>query len=205
MPRGIPGAARVWPGGVVTPLVMATVLSLAAKCAPEVAPDIIASIALAESGLDPLAIHDNTMQRSFQSANLSEAIALARDLIMAQHHSVDLGLMQVNSANFAMLDLSIADAFDACRSIEAGGRLVSKAYQRALRGALSAYNTGDLQRGIASGYVSRVENPALSVPSIAPGTAAPPTQPETLPPASTAAGWDVFAQSGGTQFVFTGK
>ena len=184
---------------------MAAVLSLAAQCAPDVAPDTLASIALAESGLDPLAIHDNTVQRTFQSANLTGAIALARDLIVAQHHSVDLGLMQVNSANFAMLGLSITDAFDACHSIEAGGRVLSEAYQRALRGALSAYNTGDLHRGIANGYVSRVEHAALSIPSIAPGAAAPPAQRHASPLRSAAAGWDVFAQSGGAEFVFTGN
>ena len=145
---------------------MATVLGLAAQCAPGVAPDTIAAIARAESGLEPLAIHDNTVQRTFQSADLPEAIALATGLIVAQHHSVDLGLMQVNSANLARLGLSITDAFDACRSIEAGGRVLSEAYQGALRGALSAYNTGDPQRGISNGYVSRVEHAALSVPSI---------------------------------------
>jgi type IV secretion system protein VirB1 len=189
----------------VTTLAMATVLSLAAQCAPGVAPDTVAAIAQAESGLEPLAIHDNTVQRTFQPANLPEAIALATDLIVAQHHSVDLGLMQVNSANFATLGLSIANAFDACHSIEAGGHVLSSVYQRALRGALSAYNTGDPQRGVSNGYVSRVEHAALSVPSISPGASAPPAQPHTSPPTPAAAGWDVFAQSGGTQFVFTGR
>jgi len=189
----------------VTTLAMATVLGLAAQCAPGVAPDTIAAIARAESGLEPLAIHDNTVQRTFQSADLPDAIALATGLIVAQHHSVDLGLMQVNSANLARLGLSITDAFDACRSIEAGGRVLSEAYQRALRGALSAYNTGDPQRGISNGYVSRVEHAALSVPSIAPGASAPPARPQASPTAQAAAGWDVFAQSGGTPFVFTGK
>jgi type IV secretion system protein VirB1 len=189
----------------VTTLAMATVLGLAAQCAQGVAPDTIAAIAQAESGLEPLAIHDNTVQRTFQSANLPEAIVMATDLIVAQHHSVDLGLMQVNSANLATLGLSITDAFDACHSTEAGGRVLSEAYHRALRGALSAYNTGDLQRGVSNGYVSRVEHAALSVPSISPGDSAPPAQPHTSPPAPAAAGWDVFAQSGGTPFVFTGR
>src|SRR5260370_12467446 len=211
VPRGIPSAGgmcragRVRPGGLVTLLAMAAVLSLAAKCAPDVAPDTIASIALAESGLDPLTIHDNTARQVFQSANLTGAIALAKDLIMAQHHSVDLGLMQVNSANLARLGLSMTDAFDACQSIAAGGRVLSEAYQRALRGALSAYNTGDPKRGIANGYVSRVEHAALSVPSIAPGAAGSAAQRHASPLRSAAAGWDVFAQSGGAQFVFTGK
>ena len=83
------------------------------------------------------------------------AIAVATDLIVGQRHSVDLGLMQVNSANLAALGLSIADAFDACRSVEAGGRVLSEAYQRALRGALSVYNTGDL----ATWHCERIRQP----------------------------------------------
>ena len=186
-------------------LTMAAVLSLAAQCAPAVAPDTIASIAMAESGLNPFAIHDNTVQRTVQIDDPAAAIAVATDLIVGQRHSVDLGLMQVNSANLAALGLSIADAFDACRSVEAGGRVLSEAYQRALRGALSVYNTGDLQRGIANGYVSHVERMALSVPPIARGASVPSALPPLLSPKPAAGGWDVFAQSGGTPFVFTGR
>ena len=186
----------------MTTLAMATVLSLAAQCAPGVAPDTVAAIAQAESGLDPLAIHDNTVQRTFQPADLPEAIALATDLIVAQHHSVDLGLMQVNSANFATLGLSITNAFDACHSIEAGGHVLSSAYQRALRGALSAYNTGDPQRGVSNGYVSRVEHAALSFHRSMLALRRPRNSES---PTTRRRGWDVFAQSGGTPFVFTGR
>ena len=148
-----------------------------------------------------------TTRRSgpFKSTSPSDAIAVATDLIVGRRHSVDLGLMQVNSANLASLGLSITDAFDACRSVEAGGRVLSEAYQRALRGALSVYNTGDLQRGIANGYVSHVERTALSVPPIARGASLPSAPPPSLSPKPAAGGWDVFAQSGGTPFVFTGK
>src|SRR5215475_8053077 len=122
-------------------LTMTAVLSLAAQCAPAVAPDTVASVAMAESGLNPLAIHDNTTQRTIQIYNPSDAVAVATDLIVGRRHSVDLGLMQLNSTNLAAFGLSIADAFDACRSIEVGGRVLSEAYRRALRGALSIYNT----------------------------------------------------------------
>jgi len=186
-------------------LTMAAILSLAAQCAPAVAPETIASIAMAESGLNPLAIHDNTVQRTVKIDNPSSAIAVATDLIVGRRHSVDLGLMQVNSANLAALGLSIADAFDACRSVEAVGRILSEAYQRALSSALSVYNTGDLQRGFANGYVSRIERTALSVPPIARGASAPSAPPPSPSPKPAAGGWDVFAQSGGTPFVFTGK
>ena len=82
-------------------------------------------------------------------------------------HSVDLGLMQINSANLARLGLSIADAFDACRSIKAGAQMLEADYRAAMRDALSRYNTGDPVRGIVNGYVARVEASARAVvPSI---------------------------------------
>src|SRR5690349_5752967 len=70
---GIYRAERVRLGVDMT-LTMAAVLSLAAQCAPGVAPDTIASIAMAESGLNPLAIHDNTVQRTVQIDDPSDAI-----------------------------------------------------------------------------------------------------------------------------------
>jgi type IV secretion system protein VirB1 len=191
----------------MTALAIAAATALAAQCGQGVAPDTIVSIAKAESGLDTFAIHDNTTRRSFEPTTVQDAVALATDLIAVQHHRVDLGLMQVTSANLGWLGLSIADAFDACRSIEAGARILSGAYRRALRSALSDYNTGDPQKGISNGYVGIVEQVASSVPSIAQSAAPVAAPPE--PPAPVASPprnpWDVFAASGGTQFVFTNR
>jgi len=113
--------------------------------------------------------------------------------------------MQVNSANLAAFNLTIPNAFDACHSIEVGARILSVAFHSALRSALSAYNTGDRQRGIANGYVARVEATAMTVPAFAADAVKPPPVPVAAPGPAPAAGWDVFAQSAGTQFVFTGN
>ncbi len=183
-------------------LSVVAVLALAHQCGPAVAPETVVSVAKTESGLNPLLIHDNTTGRTYAPESANEAIARATNLIQAQHHSVDLGLMQINNANLAMSKLSVADAFGACRSIEVGARILSAAFHRALRAALSSYNTGDPQRGLDNGYVASVEATAVTVPPI---TAEPvpvpqaPVQQSGIP----AAGWDVFARSGGTQFVFT--
>jgi len=179
-------------------------LALAHQCAANVAPETIVSIAKTESGLSPLSIHDNTTGRNYTPASLKEAIARATSLILEQHHSVDVGLMQINSTNLAISNLDIAHAFDACSSIAAGARILSDAFHHALRIALSTYNTGDEQRGIDNGYVARVEAAATSLPVIVPAVpaAAPPAPTASSdPPART--GWDVFARSGGTPFVFT--
>jgi type IV secretion system protein VirB1 len=140
-------------------------LALAHQCAPGVAPDTIVSIADAKSGLYALAVHDNASGTRHAPDTPGAAIALATDPIVAQHHSVDLGLMQVNGANLPAVDLSVADAFDACQSMRTGSEILSQAYHHALRAVLSIYNTGHPVRGIINGYVAGVEA-ATAVPSI---------------------------------------
>ncbi|HEX4173261.1 MAG TPA: transglycosylase SLT domain-containing protein, partial [Acetobacteraceae bacterium] len=105
----------------------------------------------------------------YAPASVNEAVALATSLIEQRHHNVDLGLMQINSAHLARFGLSIPDAFNACRSIGIGARILSGAFHHALRAALSTYNTGDPQRGIDSGYVASVEAAAVTIPAITPG------------------------------------
>ena len=68
-------------GSVLLPL--ATLTFLAASCAPQVAAETIAAIAHTESGLDPLAIHDNSTRESHHPAEKGEAAALARQLLFA--------------------------------------------------------------------------------------------------------------------------
>lgn len=178
-------------------------LALAHQCTATVAPETVVSIAKTESGLNPLAVHDNATGLSYAPGSANEAIALATGLIR-QRHSVDLGLMQINSANLAVLDLDIPHAFDPCRSMDSGARILSGAFRHALRIALSTYNTGDQRRGIDNGYVARVEAAATTLPALT--SPAPATAQQARPsPSSTpaGAGWDVFAQSSGARFVFT--
>ena len=102
----------------------ATVLALAIQCAPvAVDPHLILSIARTESGLDPSAVHVNA------------------------NGTRDVGLMQVNTANWSWLGLNEQTALDPCQSISAGVRVLT---------ALSAYNTGRPTAGISNGYVGRV-------------------------------------------------
>jgi len=74
-------------------------------------------------------------------------VASAATQLVAAGHSVDLGLMQINSNNLELLELSIEDAFTACRSVEAAAKLLA---------LFSRYNTGSPQRGIANGYATKV-------------------------------------------------
>jgi type IV secretion system protein VirB1 len=150
---------------------------LAQRCAPTVAPTTLAAIAITESGFNPLSIHDNTLAASDYPSTAAEAVSLATTLIAAGR-SVDLGLMQINSANLRALGLTPEAAFDPCQSLAAGGAILQADYaggathaeqQIALRIAFSRYNTGTPLRGFANGYVGRVESAARQVvPAIDP-------------------------------------
>ncbi|MBY5413377.1 type IV secretion system lytic transglycosylase VirB1 [Rhizobium leguminosarum] len=144
---------------------------LARDCAPSVDPTTLAAIAKVESGFDPLAAHDNTTGESLHWDDQTQARYGVKDRLDAQH-SIDIGLMQINSKNFPVLNLTIENALQPCKSLAAAAYLLESRYaggdtaaarQLALRKAISAYNTGDLQRGFANGYVRKVEAAAREI------------------------------------------
>ena len=175
-------------------MTLAAVLALASQCAPSLDQNLIAGIAKHESGLNPVVLHDNTTSRSYAPATVSEARALAADLIHVQGHSVDLGLMQINSRNLAYLGLPESEAFDACHSIKAAATLFR---------AISYYNTGSPTRGLAPctgpssppgcGYTPSTIASIQQVKALATMTVS-----ELAPPARTPAcaapSWDVWGQ-----------
>lgn len=184
-------------------------VTIAAQCGPAVHVNTLAAIAQAESGFHSGAVNDNTDGRHYYPRNLEEAVSLATNLIAIQRHSVDLGLMQINSANLANLRMTIEEAFDPCKNLAAGARILAKAYRQEPSGeeeqvsllqALSRYNTGHPTRGLRNGYVLRVQAaaeqvvPAIRLRSPVP-TAAVQGREETARPLSPPARWDVFAQA----------
>ena len=158
-------------------------LQLAATAAPAVAPETLAAFAQYESGLNSTALHDNTTGLTFKPATVEAASALAFSLL-AQGHSLDLGVMQVNSANLPLVGLTVSTAFDPAQSIRAGAQILTAAFQQcrrrglveeqaALRCAASIYNTGSEQNGILNGYQAKVwRAAALIVPAIRTAAAA---------------------------------
>lgn len=183
-------------------------MAMAAHCGPSVHVETLAAIAQAESGFHSGAVSDNTDKRHYHARNRDEAIALATNLIVGQRHSVDLGLMQINSANLANLGMTIDDAFDPCKNLAAGARILAIAYrssnedeseQTGLLHALSRYNTGHPTRGLRNGYVVRVQSaaeqvvPAIRLRSSALG--ADEKREAIAQPVSRPASWDVFGQA----------
>jgi type IV secretion system protein VirB1 len=132
-------------------------------CAPDVGARTMTAIVSVESGGNPLSIHDNTLRRSFSPQDARQAVVWANQLL-AMHHSVDLGLSQINNANLPRLRLSVTEAFDACSNLSAGSLILAADYraaaqqfgpgQYALRSAIGAYNSGSLFAGYA--YVDRI-------------------------------------------------
>lgn len=195
----------------------AAFLALALQCAPQVAPDTLLAIASHESALRPNIIANNSTKERAEGATPAEATEKAAAWI-AQGHSVDMGLMQINSLNLSRLGLTVADVFVPCINVQAGARILGDAYLEAgnqeanrataLRMALSAYNTGDFSSGLINGYVAAVEGQAAAfvVPSLAgaaqstppalrvrPASPAKPAQPAGSP--STGGDWNPFGRS----------
>ena len=138
-------------------------------CMPNIAPATLEAVIAIESRGDPLAIFDNTTRQSWHPHDQAAAIALAQRLVAAGHR-LDLSLMQVGSINLPRLGLTVAQAFDPCTNIRAGGTILTADYayavrllgpgQPALKIALSLYNTGDAHRGFRNGYVARYYGPS---------------------------------------------
>lgn len=153
---------------------MLEALALAAliqSCAPDVGPRTVAAVIAVESGGHPWRINSNTARRSFTYPSRAAAQAAAGQMLRAGHN-IDLGLMQVNSRNLVRLGLTPETVFEPCTNVRAGARILREAYeraeqrfgpgQRALRHALSAYNTGSLYRGAR--YVNKVLAKAQMAP-----------------------------------------
>ena len=145
-------------------MTLAALELLVALCAPNVGPTTLLAMIQAESAGVPHAVHVNGPWVA-TPANRDEAVRVAKWAISAGY-TADLGLMQVNSRNLPSLGLSIEEVLDPCTNVWAGAAILSANYaamterhrpdQRALLGALSAYNTGNTRRGFANGYVRRV-------------------------------------------------
>ena len=151
----------------------------------------------AESGFNRFAIGVNgASQRSYAPDTVEEAARIARELI-AQGHSIDMGLGQINSANLGWLNLTVETVFESCSNLTASEVVLRHGYDRAreqgsdpqtaLHQALSAYNTGTFTRGFSNGYVERVMGGDVEAP-----TTNQVQSTNVSAPADTSPAWDVF-------------
>lgn len=176
--------------------------ALALTCAPNIAPVTLAAIVRHESRANPYAIGVNRgVPLKRQPATRTEATKMAKQLIRSGV-DFDAGLGQINVRNWAWLGLTTETVFDPCANLTAAQTVLSECYrralrtqkeqQRALRAALSCYNTGNLERGFQNGYVKKVlaqagikipalepVSPAGNTEPAAPAVATPPSKPAT--------------------------
>jgi len=165
-------------------------MALAKKCAPEIHPLTMGYIVGHESSNSHYAINvnlaDGQAKPPFKApATLEEAQAYVSWL--ATHgYNFDVGLGQINSANFPGLNVTASQLFDGCTNLRAAQTVLKTCYlkatkfypagQRALRHALSCYNTGSLTAGLTNGYVAKVAaqmaQPTPIVPALKPDGAA---------------------------------
>jgi len=89
-----------------------------------------------------------------RASTVDEAAGQARALL-SQGRSLDLGLMQVNTAQLARHNLTIEAAFDACRSMAAGADHYADDVRAVWGLAHRRYNTGGIEHGAA--YAAGVE------------------------------------------------
>lgn len=152
---------------------VAALIVLAQQCAPEIATEAVVPLVMTESGGDDLAININKGPR-VRATSIAEGAALARRYIAAGY-TVDVGLAQVNSANFARLGVTVEQAFDPCTNLRLASSMLQAGYGLAIRhytgleaisATYSLYNTGTLTRGFRNGYVGRVWSAASGMGTI---------------------------------------
>jgi type IV secretion system protein VirB1 len=108
---------------------------------------------------------EGTVRLKRQPANKREALDW---LAYFQSYDifVDLGLMQVSTAEAKRRGISPESLLEPCTNLRIGWQILEDDYriekrthgpgQEALRHAISRYNTGDAQLGIDNGYLARV-------------------------------------------------
>jgi type IV secretion system protein VirB1 len=152
---------------------------LQSSCLPAVPLTTLSAIIRVESGGNPNAMQidfprallkrwhlpEGTLQLKRQPTTQREALVW---LNYFERHGifVDLGLMQVSTAEAQRRGLPVESLLDPCFNLRAGWQILDSVYQlemktyglgqEALQHAISRYNTGDTLRGIDNGYLGRV-------------------------------------------------
>jgi type IV secretion system protein VirB1 len=108
-------------------------LDLAQGCAPMAQVEVLAGVVSLESKFLPFAIRINSGEPlPSQPSSKAEAIELATSLI-ADQQDIQIGLGGIGVEELRKLNLSVSDAFDACRNLKATATLLDGYYRLALR------------------------------------------------------------------------
>ncbi|MDU9042786.1 lytic transglycosylase domain-containing protein [Pseudomonas corrugata] len=152
--------------------VSASVMELAKKCAPNVNPLTMGYLVNHESASIPFRLNVNGGHKLPMDPKNEEEAKQVIEWLQARNYNFDVGYGQVNSANFEGLGVTAENMLDGCNNLRASAVVLTGCYERAsktmgegqkaLRHALSCYNTGSQTKGFANGYVAKVESQMLT-------------------------------------------
>ncbi|MBS0341104.1 MAG: transglycosylase SLT domain-containing protein [Proteobacteria bacterium] len=120
---------------------------------------IMRHVVAVESSTNPFAIGVVGNRLVRQPRNLDEAVATAR-MLEGRGYNFSVGASQVNRGNLRKYGLDDhSKAFDFCRNLAAGSRILAECY-RSAQGhwgkAFSCYYSGNFVTGFRDGYVQKV-------------------------------------------------
>jgi type IV secretion system protein VirB1 len=172
----------------------ADIVALRSRCLPAAPLTTLRAIVQAESNGNPNAMQidlpkallrqwhlpNGTLRLKRQPSTQREALDWL-DYLQRYAIFVDLGLMQVSTAQAQRRGLSPESLLEPCTNLRVGWQILEEAYrletktygagQKALQHAISRYNTGDSTRGIDNGYLARVLAARRSLEANAAGAA----------------------------------
>lgn len=169
-------------------LTLAAVISLATACVPADAHirDRLVAHAMVESGLDPLALHDNTTNTAYRPIDETAAWVLASQLL-ASGHSVDGGIAQINSQHWSRWQLRGRRLVDAKTNLCVGAVILIQDYEAACR-----YNTGKPNCG--GNYPAMVAQAMRQIEQRAEtAEVSPESTPKQPDPCADVPSWDLWA------------
>jgi type IV secretion system protein VirB1 len=130
-------------------MTMVLFIDLAAQCAPQVPTELLAAIASVESGFQPLMVRGKVSTDVVRTAGEGVAVVVGR---MDAGDDMTVGLMGLDALTLAADGLSYAEAFDACRNVEAAGRVIDSLWKAAEKMGMSPSKA---ERQAVRGYFQR--------------------------------------------------
>jgi type IV secretion system protein VirB1 len=140
------------------------------KCSNKVAASTMKAIIKTESRGNPFAIGINgRFYLSYQPRNYKQAY-LWLEYLEKHNYNIDIGIAQININNVHKYGYKAVDMLNPCTNIQLANMILQKYFKefkkhnisdnQALFMAISAYNTGNYQKGFTNGYVKKVVNNA---------------------------------------------
>jgi type IV secretion system protein VirB1 len=146
-------------------------IAIIQHCAPAVHPFVMQRIMQIETQHKPNAIgfrilKNNKDYRLPNQPKTFEEAKYTANWLYQNGYRYDLGIAQINSANFRRFGVTPDDMFDMCKNLNIASKILTEFYisakqrtgneQQALRYAISAYNSGKYNSPAGQNYYAKV-------------------------------------------------